>query len=178
MKGIILIEGPDACGKTTLAKRLAFDYNGIIFHQEYRFKNKMPIYHGAVLRKALKLSKEKLVILDRLHISEYIYGKVYRNEKRWPWMLELFNQLCKYFNIPIILCIPHSLNKGFEWFKKTKQKRKEAFDDITQVIEEYIKYAENHKEVIIYNRDDNDLYNFYYNFTKAIIEDKLNDKSN
>ena len=77
MKGIIIIEGSDASGKTTLANKLLRKYNGIIFHQTYRFKNKIPIYHMAILRKALKLSKTRLIILDRLHISEYIYGKVF-----------------------------------------------------------------------------------------------------
>lgn len=173
MKGIIIIEGPDSCGKSTLAKRLAFDYSGIIFHQSYKFKNKIPIYHLAVLRKALKLSQKKLVILDRLHISEYIYGKVYRNEKRWPWMLNTFNNLCRELNIPIILCLPHSLKQGLEWFEKAKKERKEDFEDITEVIKEYIKYGDNYSEIIKYNRQDNDLYSFYYEFTKAILEKRL-----
>lgn len=174
MKGIIIIEGADACGKTTLAKRLAFDYNGIIFHQTYRFKNKIPLYHLAILRKALKLSKKKLVILDRLHISEYIYGKIYRNEQRWPWMLNTFNRICQELNIPIIICLPHSLKQGLEWFNKSKNERPELYNDITQTIEEYIKYGENHPEIIKYNREDNDLWSFYYEFTKSVIEERLN----
>lgn len=179
MKGIILIEGPDGSGKTTLAERLAFDYKGIILHQTYRFKNKIPIYHGAILKKALKLSKEKLVILDRLHISEYIYGKVFRNEKRWPWMLKTFNILCKELNIPIILCLPFSAQQGLKWFEKAKTERSEMFDNIKQVIEEYINYYEKYPEnITIYNRENNDLYSFYYEATKAILEYKLNGKSN
>lgn len=173
MKGIIILEGPDSCGKTTLAKRLANDYNGIIFHQTYRFKNKIPIYHLAVLRKALKLSKEKLVILDRLHISEYIYGKIYRNEQRWPWMLNTFNSLCRELNIPIIMCLPYSVNQGLKWFNKAKNERPEMFDDITKIIQEYIIYNDKNPAFIEYNRQNNDDYSFYYDYTKAILEERL-----
>lgn len=175
MKGIILIEGPDGSGKTTLAKRLARDYNGIILHQTYRFKNKIPIYHGAILRKALKLSKERLVILDRLHISEYVYGKVFRNENRWPWMTDLFNILCKELNIPIIMCLPFSIQQGLEWFEKAKNERPEMFENIKEVIQEYIDYYDNNSKLItIYNKENNDLYDFYYSSTKAILEYQLN----
>ena len=175
MKGIIIIEGSDASGKSTLAKKLAIKYNGIIFHQTYRFKNKIPIYHMTILRKALKLSKKQLVILDRLHISEYIYGKVFRKEKRWPWMLNSFNRFCKELNIPIILCIPESIKEGIKWFEETKNKRIEMFNDMTKILEEYLKYAENHKDVIIYNRNLSIEYHSWYDdYTYAVIENKLN----
>lgn len=173
MKGIIIIEGPDGSGKTTLAKRLAFDYNGIILHQTYRFKNKIPIYHLAILRKALKLSKKRLVIIDRLHISEYIYAKVYRGGTKWPWMLNTFNSLCKKLNIPIIMCLPYSLKQGIEWFNKSKIERPEMFEDITNVIKEYILYNETNPAFIEYNKQNNDDYSFYYEYTKAILEKRL-----
>jgi len=179
MKGIIIIEGSDASGKTTLAQRLANEYNGIIIHQTYRFKNKIPIFHAAILRKALKLSKKQLVILDRLHISEYIYGKVFRNEKRWPWMLNQFNRFCQKMNIPIILCIPESIEQGKKWFEKTKQERFEMFEDMSEILKEYIDYSKKHqfdKNVITYNRELNDEYHsWYYDYTKAAIERIINE---
>lgn len=173
MKGIIIIEGPDACGKTTLANRLAFDYKGVVLHQTYRFKNNIPIYHLAVLKKALKLSKEKLVIIDRLHISEYIYAKIYRNGTKWPWMLNTFNIMCKELNIPIIMCLPPTVEQGLKWFEQAKIERPEMFEDIKEVIKEYIKYSYKHSDIITYNRENNDNYSFYYEATKQIIEKEL-----
>lgn len=160
IKGVVLIEGPDASGKSTLAEKIAKKYNGIIIHQTYRFKNKIPIFHAAILRKALKLSKNQLVILDRLHISEYIYGKVFRNEKRWPWMLKSFNSFCNKLNIPIILCVPLTLQQGIDWFEQTKKERYEMFESMENIIKEYLLYSNKHSNdnnVIIYNRDCNQI---------------------
>ena len=53
-KGIIVLDGPDACGKTTLAKdietvcnrfEIPFQYQ----HAEYRFKERIFNYHEAIL---------------------------------------------------------------------------------------------------------------------------------
>lgn len=155
MKGIIILDGPDACGKTTLANKFIEKYGGTYMHLTYRFADKMPIYHAAMLRKALKLSKSQLVIIDRLHVSEYIYAKVFRGGTKWPWMLPMFNSFCRELNIPIIICCPATVERGIQWFEETKNKRFEMYDDIKEVIQEYIDYA-NKYDVIIYNRDMND----------------------
>lgn len=166
IKGIILVDGPDAAGKTTLAEHLIEmnQGNGIILHATYRFKDKIPMYHGAILRKAIRLSKKTLVVIDRLHISEYIYAKVFRGGTKWPWQLPVFNQICKSLHIPIIICVPSSLEQGMEWFAKTKQERYEMFDDMKDVINEYIQYVKKDKNIMIYNRDLTNKLDFYYEY--------------
>lgn len=168
MNGIIIIEGPDGSGKTTLAERIIANNEGkgIYLHAEYKFKNKMKTYHLALLTKAIKLSRETLVIIDRLHISEYIYAKIFRGGSKWPEQLEEFNTICRHLHIPIVLCVPYKLEEGITWFEQAKQERKELYEDITKVIEEYINYAKEHKKdrnVLIYNRDDAVLYHSWYN---------------
>lgn len=155
MRGIILLEGPDGSGKTTLANRLIEKYGGVYIHAEYRFKNKMPQYHGAILHKAWELSKKQLVIIDRLHISEMIYAKVFRGGSPWPWMLKHFNRVLKMIGACTILCIPRDVETGIKWFEQAKQERPEMYDDIRDVIQEYIHYAHTH-DCIIYNKDMND----------------------
>ena len=178
MKGIILIEGPDGSGKSSLAKRIINDNGyGKYLHADYKFKNNIPLYHLALLKKAIKLSKKTLVIIDRLHISEYIYAKVFRGGTKWPKQLNEFNKICKHLNIPIIICVPNSVERGIEWFNENKDTRKELYkDNLEKVIEEYIKYTKNHNEVITYNRDYNDIYyDWYYKDTFDILERLLNE---
>lgn len=157
MKGIIIIEGPDGSGKTTLAKRLAFDYNGTILHQTYRFKNKIHLYYLAIFKKALKLADKKLVILDRFHISEEIYAKVFRNGTKWPWLIKIINNIIEELKIPVILCVPLNLSQGLKWFNKAKKERIEQYNNINNVIKEYLLYAKkniNKSNIIIYNKED------------------------
>lgn len=177
MKGVLIIDGPDSCGKTTLANKLIEKYGGTYIHLTYRFKDKMPLYHTAMLRKALRLAKNQLVIIDRLHISEHIYAKVFRGGSKWPWMLSAFNGFCKEHNIPIIICIPETIERGVIWFEQTKKERFEMYNDMKEVLKEYIKYASNHYgEVIIYNRDFNDADKNYFSFIENKIKEVLNEQ--
>lgn len=174
MKGVIILEGQDSSGKTTLANKLLAIHKGVYIHATYRFKNKMPIYHAAILRKALKLAKTQLVIIDRLFISEYIYAKVFRGGTKWPEAFRMFNSFCREMNIPIILCVPETIQRGKIWFEKSKKERVEMYKNIDKVIEEYCNYANKHKydkNVIIYNRDFSENYGGCY-FT--YIETMLN----
>lgn len=174
MNGIIIIEGADGSGKTTLAERLISDNgHGKYLHAEYKFKNKIPIYHLALLKKAIKLSKNTLVIIDRLHISEYIYAKVFRGGTKWPHQLQDFNKICKHLHIPIIICIPDSIQRGVEWFNENKNKRFELYNNVERITEEYIKYTKKYKNVLIYNRDNNNKCEYYYDLFKTTLEKRL-----
>lgn len=81
---IFILDGPDGTGKSTLAQvlvnssRSLHGGNGKIFHQNYRFKDQMPNYHLAVLRKARKAAERGPVVIDRLWPSELAYGRVFR----------------------------------------------------------------------------------------------------
>lgn len=160
VSGVILLEGPDGSGKTTLANRLIKLFGGGTYiHLTYRFKDRMPDYHGAMLRKAIRLARKgELVIIDRLHISEAIYAKVYRHGSKWPWMLETFNYLCEKHNIIKVLCVPKDVNQGLNWFNKAKEERPEMYDDITDVIKEYIMYTNTDPTCIQYNKEWCDYY--------------------
>lgn len=78
--GIIVLDGADVAGKTTLAGALTEKYGGHYIHATYKFKKCMDLYHLAIIRKAIKLIEEdgKMVVVDRWWPSEMIYGDVYR----------------------------------------------------------------------------------------------------
>jgi len=183
MKGIIILEGADASGKSTLANKLIEkNKGGIYIHATYRFKDKMPIYHAALLRKALKLSKNNLVIIDRLHISEYIYAKVFRKGTKWPEYTKMFNSFCRYMNIPIILCVPENIKRGKIWFEKSRNERIEMYNNIDKIIEEYFIYADKHKfdkNIILYNRDYAEAYQEdYINYIIKLLKFKSGEINN
>lgn len=179
MKGIVILEGADASGKSTLAKKLLSVYKGTYLHATYRFKNKMPIYHAALLRKALKLSKTQLVIIDRLFISEYIYAKVFRNGTPWPEAFKMFNNFCREMNIPIVLCVPDTIERGKIWFEQSRHQRIEMYKNVDKIIEEYCNYANEHKydkNVLIYNRDFAENYGeYYYSYIDTLLTAILED---
>lgn len=68
----ILIEGCDKTGKTTLAKKLANKYNLTII------KNSQPKINN-ILQEYLNIVNQDNIIIDRLHLSENVYGPLYRN---------------------------------------------------------------------------------------------------
>jgi thymidylate kinase len=103
LKGLIVIDGSDGTGKTTLAKYFVEKYGAAWLHQSYRFSKKMFTYHTAVLLNAINLAKTKLVIIDRLWMSEDVYGGVYRNGTAWPLEGRFIDQvLLKHCAVQII----------------------------------------------------------------------------
>ena len=86
-RGLIVIEGPDCTGKTTLCgelQRLCPD--ALYIHATYPYENTsdVRVYHLNLLRRAMQESERRLVLLDRLWPSELVYGKVHRGGAQHP----------------------------------------------------------------------------------------------
>lgn len=77
MPGLIIIEGPDGCGKTTLANKLFQKEGGDYVHLTYQ--ENIWDYQTKELWRAIEHCHERLVIVDRHWPSEQVYAKVYRN---------------------------------------------------------------------------------------------------
>lgn len=83
---IILIEGPDGTGKTTLAKLLCDAYGMEYLHFGIPDRHPMDYWFET-------LSKiDKPTVIDRLHISEEVYGPIYREGSQLSahdyWLME------------------------------------------------------------------------------------------
>ena len=78
-KQIIILEGPDACGKSTLAKDVAkrLHPSSLIHHGPY--KSEQTIWQHYLFSMLPAYADLCHVILDRAWISEPIYGEAYRN---------------------------------------------------------------------------------------------------
>jgi thymidylate kinase len=78
IKPIILLEGPDCSGKTTLAEKLIkLDPNHAMIHNG--IWPDIQKLHFDTNDAARKMNKTHTVIIDRLHISDLVYGSVFRN---------------------------------------------------------------------------------------------------
>lgn len=76
---MIIIEGPDLAGKTTLCKELVKRIPGSIYQHLSRLPEDFDVYHGHV---GLMPMGHPRVIQDRLYMSEVAYGNVCRGSTK------------------------------------------------------------------------------------------------
>lgn len=105
LKGVIVLEGANATGKSVLAKELERRYGAVTMHQTYRFRNRIFDFHTAVLHRALKLAETRLVVLDRLWMSEEVYAHVYRGGTPWPHQGRMVDRVLKKLCAITIVCL-------------------------------------------------------------------------
>lgn len=135
MKGLIILEGADGTGKTTLAKALCERFNGHYIHNTYRWPKKMPLYHTAALHRAIKLSQTQLVVIDRLWMSEAIYAEVYRGGSPWPHMGRMLDRIVrKHAGLYIICNRPEGHSEKFD---QLRAEREEMYDNVDNVAQRY-----------------------------------------
>jgi thymidylate kinase len=130
MTGIIVLDGPDCCGKTTLANELIKNHGARYVHATYRFGKTMFAYHTAVMRKALRLSQDHLVIVDRLWPSEIVYGTVFRegfaygkeahSDNPWSHGWSMFDAVLRKHAAIYVFCLPQDINMSVERHAKHK----------------------------------------------------------
>lgn len=144
---IIIVEGPDACGKSTLIHQLMEKYpNNCYIHNAVT--NNIKTLHENTIDAALVASQEHYVFIDRLHLSEKIYGNIFRDGESYD--IDYFDKQITN-NIPTlkkILCI---VDKDISLSKHAERKEKEMFNDISNVWDMYNEIACNDSTWIVYN---------------------------
>lgn len=136
LSGIIVLEGPDAAGKTTLARYLHTRYGARYLHQIYRWKDQMFTYHTAALHLAIRYSAQQLVVLDRLWASENIYAAEFRGGSKWPYLGRMIDRVLLRYGAINVLCLPELDNYSY-YFDKVKTIRQEQYEDIQGVVVRY-----------------------------------------
>jgi len=125
-RGIVILEGADGTGKTTLARALETHYGAAYIHGRY-YPRAWP-YHLAMLRAACRESQKRLVVVDRHWISEAIYGRVYRGVGEHLALARMFYRIWYRFGALYVICAPPS-EVVQENFLQLKDKRKEQYAD-------------------------------------------------
>lgn len=103
-RGIILLEGPDCSGKTTLARHLV-DHHGARYIHCRRDRNIWRL-QTAALRLTIEWAQTQLVVLDRHWISECIYGRVFRGGSAFPHSARSMHRMLERFGALTVLCLP------------------------------------------------------------------------
>ena len=141
---LIIIEGGDGTGKTTLANELVHRMGAHYCHLTYRFCDRMDQYHTAALELALKRLAYQPVVLDRWWISEQVYARAFRGQTRWPYMGRMLDRVAQKHAATYVLC--HSSDKQvyLDSFEKLKGERVEMYDAMDKVYDCYDAWAKLH----------------------------------
>lgn len=141
-KGIIVLEGPDGSGKTSLAKFLQEKFDAEYIHLTWSesLEKRMDEYQFTAIAEAKYKSKEKLVIIDRHWVSELIYADVYRGGTNWPNLASECYQELEDLNALYVFCLPYkpeTIKLYFEEFEKLKSERDEMYDSMKSCFNAY-----------------------------------------
>lgn len=114
--GIIILDGPDATGKTTLQEFFVSEYNAIPIHLTWtkELAPRMFDYQTEKMLEAIELSSTNLVIVDRHWISEKIYGNVLRGGSPWPLMGKMMDRIWRKHAALYVITLPVQSKLGFE----------------------------------------------------------------
>jgi thymidylate kinase len=103
--GVVIVEGADGTGKTTLATTLTSLTDGFYMHLDY---SKTPeVYQARKLQEAVGMSHERLVVIDRHWISENIYAAAYRDGSKQPTIGRSYDRLIQKVAGLYVLCVPY-----------------------------------------------------------------------
>lgn len=129
---IVIVEGCDASGKSTLISQLMERHpNNCYIHNAVT--DNIELLHDNTIDAALVASQEHWVFIDRLHLSEKIYGTVFRNGPSYN--VDQFDKMISSITkVHKILCL---IDKDTSLAKHAGRKDKEMFDDISRVWDMY-----------------------------------------
>ena len=153
---IVVLEGADCAGKTTLAKYLSKQYGFRHIHLTYRFKDKMFTYHHAAMELVLKYAEKGPVVLDRWWPSEVIYADEFRGGSKWPLAHRFFDRVAIANNFVYVWCIPSDREGHRKRFTKMKETGREMYDHLGGLMDAYSEmYSryKNRRRHILYDLD-------------------------
>ena len=136
-QGIVVLDGADCSGKTTLAKWFIENCGARYLHlgiYKDLFSHQLASYRLA----ERWASRGELVIIDRHWVSELAYGDSLRDGAQNPVSLIFFDRLFLRSAALNILCVPVDIDEHLSRFKQHKEQRYEMFD--LEAVHKVIRY--------------------------------------
>ena len=136
---IIIFEGPDGVGKTTLINYIKEEFGKDAYYMHLRVHKNMKLWHKASARHAIKMkNRGKLVLIDRHWPSEQCYSYIYRNGPSYN-ATPIYEMLQK--ERPLyVWCCPEDVSRVKENHRINKEKRHEEYDNIDKVVDFYYQH--------------------------------------
>jgi hypothetical protein len=133
---IILLEGADGSGKTTLALDLKNRFGARVMHG--RVWKKMGRWHAGIMRRAVRLAEAgELVVLDRHWVSEHVYGPIFRGGPAYGDDVASCYDRTIRMGGAVVLCSPRDVARHLKEFERLKAARGEKFARINEVVLAY-----------------------------------------
>lgn len=145
--GVVILDGPDACGKTTLANTLLngddAGYLHLSYNPEWQDPNRdlWKLQYFALVKAAIRLQMGKLTVIDRHWMSEQIYARVYRGgstmnaeSRQWDRVIQ---RLCGVY----VICAPRP-DSAVARHAKTHDERSEMYKPSKQIDEVARRYRD------------------------------------
>lgn len=142
MSHVIILEGPDGGGKTTLANYLHDTYGYRIhkFNQPRPGEDLFTTYTQALLD---AVQGWQPVVFDRHYLGESVYGPIMRGVDTLGEMGQtLIERLCAANGVPVILCLPTFNQLVKNWEDKKGNDYLKTQKQLTQVKNAYMDHAE------------------------------------
>ena len=103
---VVIIEGPDGSGKTTMAKYLEQHHGFRYVHNGPPPENEDPlVYYGHMLYEASRAGQP--IVFDRAHIGQAVYGPILRDDHRFGYeAVRLCNRITNAYAMSVIIALP------------------------------------------------------------------------
>lgn len=138
--GIIVIEGADSAGKTTLANHIRERFPNTRYLHSTRRKD-IWRYHVGALRWACRESSDRLVILDRHWISELVYGPIFRGRPAYDEGAAALDRMLMSYGALYVICAPSNVRAQLQRHADRRALGKEMFTNIERVVQFYLNLA-------------------------------------
>jgi len=167
---IIVLEGPDGVGKTSLALALQKYIGARYVHLTYRFRDKMDVYHLAAIRFCARLARYQPVILDRWWISEIMYAEAYRGGSRFIKRHFFLEHVANKLGVTYVVCLPENRQRYLDYYMLVKSSRSEAEllrdppEGVEKVYDLYVDFYETYLKM----KENVTRYDIFDNFTTDV----------